>query len=191
MSKELSKEGFIEVKVSNKMAKLKFNGCEPDYIKNVCKASCCQSSTSPTGTIITIHPEEEENLIKKYDVKIDKGLLQPNVGCKRCPFKKEDNLCGIHYTPDKPFGCIASPFTLNKNNTLIVRNRYKLLKCFNDGNKIPAYQAFRASLDLIFGLQEAERICNHLDQSDEDIIAFVPIANHEKLVTNDMIKKAK
>lgn len=185
----MNKNDLVEVKVSNKMAKLKFNGCDPEYIKNVCKASCCQSSVSKTGTLITIHPSEEQKLKDNYKVNIENGLLQPSKGEKRCPFKSEENLCSLHYTDDKPFGCIASPFTLNKNNTLIVRNRYKLLKCYNDGNKIPAYKAFRESLNLIFGREEAERVCKELDSSNKDVIAYISKENYEKLVTNDQIKK--
>jgi hypothetical protein len=180
---------MIKVKVSNKMAKLKFAGCDPEYIKNVCKASCCQSSVSKTGTMITIHPEEQDNIIGKYGVKIENNLLQPKDGQKRCPFKTNDNLCGIHYSGDKPFGCIASPFTLNKSGTLIVRNRYKLLKCYDDGNKIPAYIAFRASLDLIFGESEAERLCNELSNTSDDVYASMSEENYNKLVKNDEIKK--
>lgn len=80
---------------------------------------------------------------------------------KRCPFQTDANLCGIHFTPDKPFGCIASPFTLNANNTLIVRNRYRLLRCYKDGTA-PAYKAFAASLTLLFGEAEAARRATYL-----------------------------
>jgi len=116
------------------------------------------------------------------------GLLLPRSGEKRCPFKADNDLCGLHFTEDKPFGCIASPFTLNKNNTLIVRNRYRMLKCFKDGKNIPAYKAFRASLDLIFGDKEAIRICNHFDTGGGDIIANIPSHNYQILVENDQIK---
>lgn len=170
------------------MARLKFNGCDLDYIQNVCKARCCESSVSPSGIVVSIHPTEEET-IKAKGVEVKDGLLQPKKGCKKCPFKKEDNLCGLHFTEDKPFGCIASPFTLNKNGTLIVRNRYKMLKCYNDGKKLPAYKVFRASLDLIFGKEEAERICNRLDEGSGDFTAYIPAENHNKLMHNDDIKR--
>ena len=181
---------FATVKISAKNARLAFNGCDPDYIRDVCHASCCDSKTSATGTLITIHPSEETAIEKRGGVVLD-GLLQPKTGEKKCPFKNEVNLCGLHFTPDKPFGCIASPFTLNDNNTLIVRNRYKLLKCYNDGPRMPAYKAFRASLDLIFGLDEAERICNELNNGCDDINAQMPIENWKKLQENDDIKHGK
>lgn len=181
--------GMVRVKVSAKMARLRFNGCDPDYIANVCHASCCQSSTSPTGTMITVHPTEEAAIKARGETVVD-GLLQPRPGEKRCPFKTEQHLCGLHFTDDKPFGCIASPFTLSPSGgTLIVRNRYRLLKCYNDGNKIPAYKAFRASLDLIFGTEEAQRICDHFDARGGDIIAEMTRENYDKLRVNDEIKK--
>jgi hypothetical protein len=176
-----------KVVVSSAMANLLFAGCTPDYITNVCKASCCQSSSSPTGTMITIHPREEPAIIARGAV-IKNGLLQPRPGEKRCPFKQSDNLCGIHFTPDKPFGCIASPFTLNSNGTLIVRNRYKSLKCYKEGQMLPAYVAFRASLDLIFGINEAARICAHLDAGGGNVEAWMPLETYEVLQTNDSIK---
>lgn len=178
----------ILIKVSNKMAQLPFNGCDPEYIRNVCKASCCQSSKM--GTMITIHPYEEINLIYKYNVKIENGFLQPDRYNKKvCPFKTYDNLCKLHHTNDKPFGCIASPFTLNKNDTLIVRNRYKLLKCYNDGNKIPAYKAFRSSLDMLFGLDESERLCYFLEHTREDVYSPMSYRNYKWLLENDEMKK--
>lgn len=178
----------ILVKVSNKMANLPFNGCDPEYIKNVCHASCCQSSKM--GTMITIHPTEEINLMYKYNVKIENGFLQPtNKMCKKCPFKTDEHLCNLHGTDDKPFGCIASPFTLNKNGTLIVRNRYKLLKCYNDGKKIPAYQAFRGSLVHLFGEEEAERLTYFLGRTTEDIYSPMNFQTYNMLLQNDEIKK--
>jgi len=177
----------VPVKVSEAMARLRFNGCDPEYIRTTCHATCCESSTSTTGTLITIHPTEQPAIESQGGQVID-GLLQPLPGCHKCPFKTTADLCGLHDTPDKPFGCIASPFTLNKNGTLIVRNRYKLLKCYDDGNKLPAYVAFRASLDLLFGSTEAERICKHFADGGGDIIAPMSRLTYQKLIDNDAIK---
>ena len=182
---------MVRVRVSAKMARLRFNGCDPDYIKNICHASCCQSSTSATGTIITVHPSEAAPLIERGAV-IKDGLLQPKPGEKRCPFKTGADLCGLHFTPDKPFGCIASPFTLSPSGaTLIVRNRYKMLKCYDDGAKQPAYVAFRASLDLIFGEAEAERICAHFANGGGDVAGEMTRETYLKLRDNDQIKKGE
>lgn len=188
MEQEQEKES-VKVKVSAKMARLPFNGCDPDYIRDVCKASCCHSSTSPSGIMVTIHPSEVD-AIESLGGKVKDGLLQPKAGCRVCPFKNAENLCGIHFSGKKPFGCIASPFTLNNGNTLIVRNRYKLLKCYDDGKKIPAYVAFRASLDLIFGKEESARVCAHFDKGGGDIYAEMSEENFSKLKVNDEIKKS-
>ena len=175
---------FIDVKVSEKMARLLFHGCDEDYVENVCHSSCCDSTTSESGTLITIHPAEQEKIEKHGGVVVG-GMLQPIN--RKCPFKDGRSLCMLHNTDAKPFGCIASPFTLNDNSTLIVRNRYRLLKCYGDGGK-PAYVVFRTSLDLIFGKIEAERICVHLDSGGGDIIAKMPLSSYKMLIDNDNIK---
>jgi DNA modification methylase len=180
-----------QIKVSAKMARLRFNGCDPEYIRTTCHARCCESSTSPTGTIITIHPTEQQRIEQLGGV-VTAGLLQPAAGCRKCPFKQTDHLCGLHVSGQKPFGCVASPFTLNANDTLIVRNRYRLLKCYNDGRRIEAYVAFRASLDLIFGPAEAQRVCLHLERGGGDVMATVSEENYLMIKQNDEIKhKAK
>lgn len=180
--------GTVTVKISAKMARLPFHGCDPDYIRDVCKARCCESSSAPQGTLIAIHPEETQ-AVEGLGGRVVDGLLQSDPVTRKCPFKSADHLCGIHFSGAKPFGCIASPFTLNANGTLIVRNRYRLLKCYNSGPKIPAYRAFRASLDLIFGPGEAARICDHLDAGGGDLTAAMPQRSYRMLVDNDEIKK--
>lgn len=180
---------LVEVKVSAAMARQEFNGCELEYIRNVCHATCCESSTAPNGTVITIHPSEAAT-IRGLGGKIRAGLLLPRPGERKCPFKEEEShLCGLHGSTAKPFGCIASPFTLTKKGTLIVRNRYRLLKCYKDGRKLPAYVAFRASLDLIFGRREAQRIADHLDAGGGDLFARMPERSYLMLLQNDQIKR--
>jgi len=169
------------------MARLAFNGCDPDYIKNTCHAHCCESSTTKSGTLICIHPTEKEKITARGGKVVD-GLMQPVN--KRCPFKTTDNLCGLHYTNDKPFGCIASPFTLNKNDTLIVRNRYKMLRCYNDGKKQPAYRAFSTSLVIIFGEDKASKIIEHFDQGGGDILMTMSAEVYGKIIDNDNTKHA-
>ena len=183
----LASNETVSIKISAKMAALKFNGCEPEYIKNVCHAKCCESSTQPTGTMITIHPSENERIESLGGVVIN-NMLQPREGEKKCPFKTKDNLCGIHFSAGEPFGCIVSPFTLNKNNTLIVRNRYRLLKCYNDGRKIPAYKAFGESLILLFGEDQASKIVDHFDNGGGDYMAEMNINIYNSVIENDLAK---
>lgn len=112
------------------------------------------------------------------------GLLRPVPGERRCPFKADDNLCGLHGTAAKPFGCIASPFTLTSRDTLIVRNRYRLLRCYRDdrdGTARPAYHAFAASLVLLFGRAGAARLTAHLDAGGGDIAMPMPRRAYDML----------
>lgn len=173
------------IKVSAKMARLRFNGCNRDYIKKVCHGACCRSSTA--GMLVTIHPSEKEKIKARGGV-VKNSFLQPRPTEKHCPFQNKDFLCDLHRTPAKPFGCIASPFTLNKNGTLIIRNRYKLLKCYNKGKRLPAYKAFRSSLVLIFGEEEATRISNHFDKGGGNLYAWISHQNFDILMENDAIK---
>jgi len=104
---------------------------------------------------------------KDYIINVCKGAC-----CKyECPHKLENGLCKLHGTKDKPIGCIASPFFIKKG-TLIIRQRYTVMKCCTH-NKTGeyAYRVFRLSLDTIFGLKEAERICKLLDAGLDNIYA--------------------
>lgn len=175
------------VKVSAKMARLRFHGCTPEYIRDVCHGACCRSSSQPSGTLISVLPEEAPALEARGARVINGRIDTP---AKRCPFQTTEHLCGIHFTPDKPFGCIASPFTFNANGTLVVRNRYKMLRCYDEGPRIPAYLAFAASLKLIFGEVEAARITAHLDGGGEDLFAWVSEVTLFSMGALDALKKA-
>ena len=174
----------VPVKVSAKMARQLFHGCDPDYIANVCHASCCQSSVHPSGTRIAVHPSEVDGLVQLGATVTDNYIDPVN---KRCPFKSPAHLCGLHGTGSKPFGCIASPFTLTATDTLIVRNRYRSLRCYGAG--IPAYVAFRSSLDLIFGPDEARRVCDLLDGGGGDVSATATERAYMILRANAVTRK--
>jgi Fe-S-cluster containining protein len=157
----------VPVKVSAKSARLPFNGCDPVYIRDVCHASCCRSSSAPGGALVAVTAAETVAITEAGAAVFD-GRIVPVDG--RCPFQAaESNLCRLHGTGVKPSGCIASPFALNASGTLIVRNRYKLLRCYKSGPMLPAFVAFRASLDLLFGDAEAARVCRHLEAGGGDI----------------------
>lgn len=161
-------KGLIPIKVSAKSARLKFIECGPECIKTKnCTAKCCDAPSRPNGMLVTVLPQEEVALKKRGAAVVD-GILQPEHDCRGCPFKGLDHLCRLHDTPDKPFGCIASPFMLNKCNTLVVRNRYKLLPCYDSSNGLPAYQMFKSSLELLFGTR-TQKLIIHLDNDGGDI----------------------
>ena len=179
--KDADSRGNITIKISDKWLNHKFL-CSKDYIINNCKGRCCQGTDK---ILISLLPEEEQKHKDKGFIVID-GLLQPNSKTRQCPHKLNNGLCGVHNTYLKPFGCIASPFTLNDSNTLIVRNRYSMLKCHGDGER--AYKVFRASLDLIFGKGEAEILCKKLDEKEKDITALMPYESYKKLKYLDGLK---
>lgn len=186
---------MLKVKVSAKSMRQPFHGCDPDYIKNVCHGRCCESSVNPRGIMVTIHASER-HMIEAAGGRVDSdGFLHAEN--KRCPFKTNDDLCGLHGTGSnqtteignqQPFGCRASPFTLNKNDTLIVRNRYRLLKCYKDGDA-PAYIAFKTSLIMLFGAIQYKKMAAHLDEGGADIYLDMDVDIHEKLQTNDEAKR--
>jgi DNA modification methylase len=173
------------VKISVKSLQQLFQPCEPEYIKNVCHGRCCEGGKGQI--LVTIH-ESEQKRIKELGGEVQDGFLVDSEGCGLCPFKKE-HLCSIH--EDKPFGCKASPFTLNKNDTLIIRNRYRLLTCYKTPDAIPAYKAHRWSLEQIFGVKEVERIINEIEKGAEEVHAVMPSENYKMLKDNDDAKHSR
>jgi len=163
----------VLIKVSAKSAMQLFRGCTPDYIVENCHGRCCRGSN---GISVAIGASEEDRIASRGGVVIN-GLLQAD---RRgwCPFQQDDGLCALHSGDDKPLGCRVSPFTINNNNTLIVRNRYRLLRCFKGGT-VPAYIAFHSSLEALFG-SNALDIASRLSNGDGDLVYPIP---HDKYVT--------
>lgn len=172
---------FVEVKVSAKSLKQKFQMCEPGYIQSTCHGRCCEGSN---GIMVTVH-ESEREAIERLGVVVEGGFIKDVTGCKICPLKKDD-LCSVHMI--KPFGCKASPFTLTTRGTLIVRNRYRMLRCYNTPDAVPAYVAHRWSLNQIFGAAEVDRIIELIEAGAEFVPAMMPQKNYYMLVDNDNAK---
>jgi len=171
---------MIPIKISTNWLNKKFL-CSYDYILKECKGRCCQSSDK---ILISLLPNEINNFIE-LGRKVENNLLCAD-SRNICPEKNDNGLCNLHNTHLKPFGCIASPFTINKNNTLIIRYRYSRLKCFGNGE--PAYKVFKPSLDLIFGKDESERICKEIQENKTDIIANITEENLNKIKYLDKLK---
>lgn len=172
----------VQIKISSKWMLHQFR-CTEDYIKNVCHGSCC---TGADKVLISLLPQEAKRQVE-LGCKVTDNKLCPDNETGKCPHLNDCGLCDIHFTPDKPFGCIASPFTLNKSNTLVIRHRYSRMKCHGDGEY--AYKTFRASLDLILGKEEAQRVCDYYDQGNsEDIYANISRANIKRLAYLDGLK---
>ena len=182
---EICNTKSVEVKISSKWMRHLFP-CFPEYITKKCNGRCCEGSNGKT--MISLLPHEqlshEENGYKVVD-----GLLQADETTGKCPHKKENGLCGVHGTSEKPFGCIASPFTLNKDDTLIIRHRYSRLKCHGCAEGEPAYRTFKSGLELLFGNEETENITRHLDNGGGDITVKMPYKAYQNLLYLDGIKK--
>lgn len=182
-----ARDGY-PVKVSSASARLMFTECGPTCIEqNGCGGNCCDAPSKPDGCLVTVHPSEQAHIESLGGV-VEGGRIKPEPGQKGCPFK-HNGLCSIH-TAGKPFGCVASPFTVNKNGTLVVRNRYKLLPCYKgNGAKSPAYRVFLTSLVAIFGEDETARIAAHLDSGGGDLTAMAKPEAYRMLIDNDAAKK--
>ncbi len=182
MNKINKSKGYKVIKISNKMMKIKFHPCTKKYIKSTCFGRCCHSSTGSAKVSI------ENNLIdrfKKRKQKVVKGLLVINN--KVCLFF-DKSFCTLHDTRDKPFGCIVSPFKLNKNDTLIVRHRYISMICHRQGTK-PVYKVHKKSLILVFGKEQAKKISLRLNKSSDDFSVKILIKKYDVLKERETIYK--
>jgi len=175
---------FVKIKVSAKSMNQKFVKCEPEYIIENCKGRCCQGTNK---ILVTIHPSEKEKY-ENLGAKIKNGTLVPENGL--CPFKDDSGLCKVHN--DKPFGCIVSPFTLNTNNTLIVRNRYRLLNCFKrtDIKKYPVYISHKQSLLFLFGEKQYKKLVR-FSKKGKDCQLNLKYYKYKMIMENDYNKNKK
>jgi len=171
----------MHVKVSGKSLRQMFHECDVEYVSTVCHGRCCEGSK---GILVTVHPLE----VEKYEALgavIQNGFIEAD-GRGLCPFKTDDGRCATH--EDKPFGCRASPFTLTKKGTLIIRNRYRLLRCYSCDNSKPAYSAHRWSLEQIFGAAMTDKIVEAAAQGVDDIEATMDDGIYQMLLDNDVKK---
>jgi len=164
---------FVKIKISTKCLRHHFN-CTEEFITTVCKGRCCQGSKR---ILVSLLPQEQK-WHESQGHKVIDGVLQAHNN-KRCHHREENGFCSLHGTPNKPFGCIASPFILNKKNTLVIRHRYFMFKCHGYGEY--AYKVFKASLDLLFGEKESDRIYTAMELGADDFYALMPIETYKKV----------
>lgn len=180
---------YTRVKISRNWM-LQRSMCSEEYIRDVCKGRCCIASSGKF--LCSLLPEEVEVQKEKYGKEVVDNKLMPSKETERCPYQQGSGLCDLHFTEDKPFGCIASPFRLNNNGTLIGTHRYVLMACFRKRDSdegIPYYEAFRASLDMLFGEEEAERIVQEVKKGNENIYGRIKKKHVENLYHLAGIKK--
>jgi hypothetical protein len=182
------------IKINLSALQQQFHPCTADFIANVCKASCCRSSVDPSGIAVVVTSSEAVAL-RKRGATVDETSGRVTPVNKKCPFQHPDNhLCILHDSPDKPSGCIVSPFTINKTNTLIVRNRYRMLPCFKAEGSQPVYMAHRDSLSRIFGLEQAEWLISQASNPElqgTTVYLEVPGSLVEALQHKNAASKAK
>ena len=129
------------------------------------KGECDRLRTNKFQESIAIHKKMGLGpSVEKLGGKVIDGWLQPRKDETLCPFKNDYHLCSLHHTPFKPMGCIISPFMLNKNDTLVVRNWYKFLKCYDKKDGQPAYKTFKTSLITLFGAELTTLLTKHLNK---------------------------
>lgn len=173
----------MQIKISVPTLLQQFHPCSGDYIQNTCRGRCCQG----TGKImVTVHDSEIDKF-KAKGATIEGNFIQQDAR-GLCPFKSDEGFCNVH--DDKPFGCAASPFTLSKKGVLIIRNRYRMLRCFKCAGAMPAYKAHRFSLTSIFGEVETARICDEMDAGTFNGEAVISAERYQMLIDNDSYKKA-
>lgn len=181
----MTNENTATVIVSGPMLRQEFHPCDLPYIDGVCRGRCCEG----TGRLlVTVHPSEAAR-IEQLGATVRDGFIVPD-DRGLCPFKAGNGLCIIH-GPEKPFGCQFSPFTLNSNGTLVVRNRYRCLRCYRAVGAIPAYDAHRWSLLRLFGEAEAARIAWNAASGELRIPATMPELHYRVLRANDRAKHAE
>lgn len=175
---------LVPIKVSAASARLLFEGCTVDYITSTCKGRCCSNPRAKHGISIPTLPNERARLQALGGDIDEDGMLKADPVTKRCKFQSEDGLCSLHLGGDKPYVCWLSPFTINDNDTLVIKNRNKMLNCFKDKSvaKTPAYVAYIKSLEIMFGEAEARRIYDHLEAGGDDITAYMPRKNYDYIM---------
>lgn len=170
----------MKITISAKNARLEFQGCSEDYIKNVCHGRCCWTTIGgKTTTSIYAEPDQRVEIIKRGGVFGSDGVIKTGSDGK-CIFQEKCGTCKIHPQRSesgvevKPRSCYISPWILTPSNKLIIRNRYRLLRCFKADPKLPAYIAFASGLRMAFGDVVYAAIKKHFDSGGGDFEADMP-----------------
>lgn len=116
--------------------------------------------------------------MQRLGAEVDGFFIRSQVAC---PFQQEDGLCSLHGTGAKPFGCISSPLVLTASDTLVIRNRYRRLKCYTSGGTAPAHEVFRSGLELLLGSAELVReVCARADAGEPNFHVRIPLNTYVK-----------
>lgn len=175
----------VPIKISGKWFKNKWHPCTVDFIQNVCHAACGCVHYKKDG-FVPVFPDEEEYLQRKGAYIVD-GIIRfinLNNGYKVCPFYDFDTcFCRLHTDEKggtKPLSCKISPFKLTINNILVIQKRFIHIPCFNADGAMPAYDAYRWQLELLF--DDVDRIICEIKNDKDNIIGEVTQDMFERLV---------
>ena len=192
------------VTISKKTAQLMFQGCTVPYIEGVCRGRCCwvqPGGAASVHTTVYVLDEEQRHYLEGLGARFTAEMAMEPRADGKCRFQAKNGLCALHGQsslsggkPVKPLSCLVSPWTLTKTGGgLMVRNRYRTLRCYRAEGSIPAYRAFRSGLEVLFGAEEAGRIVAHFDAGGGDYTAqLLPIGamliNHVQLSWHEEAK---
>lgn len=177
----------VPVRIGERNARLEFQGCSPDYIRDVCHGRCCWTvgADRRISTTFYVEPDQRQEIVARGGEISPAGVVSTSACGGRCTFQGASGLCGLHSErsasggPVKPRSCTVSPWSLTSGGSLIIRNRYKLLRCYRAEPRVPAYLAFRSGLETLFGPDETARIVAHFDAGGGDYQTSLPRAGTE------------
>ena len=173
------------MRISGACLRQRFQPCEPEYIRAVCRGRCCEG----TGRILVSIHHSERAIIEAHGAHVQDGFIVPAENGK-CPFKTEEGFCAIHGN-GQPLGCLVSPFTLSARNMLIVRNRYRCLRCYRSAPApVPVYVAHRRSLLRLFGPAQYTEIVRAVELGMAYTTARMSRGDWKIITENDQAKRA-
>lgn len=171
----------VPLLLSARSARSRWQGCSPDYIQTTCRGRCCrvQGQDRLFRTVVPLEQDQARALLSDPCLSSLSGTVTPaqeKRGSYPCPQQGPSGLCGLHHKtlgiahlpqplPLKPRSCTVSPWQVLPSGTVVIRNRYRLLGCYDHPNAVPAYHAFADGLRLLFG-QSATVQIQHLLAND-------------------------
>jgi 1-aminocyclopropane-1-carboxylate deaminase/D-cysteine desulfhydrase-like pyridoxal-dependent ACC family enzyme/Fe-S-cluster containining protein len=177
----------VNIKISDFIQEV--NPCDVNMITNHCYAQCCRGTYKKLDQpVVIVLDDEEKNLIPESQIlnfTIDKNRHLLVTDNRKCPYQDStSNLCSIHLTGKKPFGCSIMPITITKGEIAIQKIFTKMkcqVKSFEGVNKVPFYKGYRQSMVALFGEEETQRIIQEIESEKTKITARIPSLQIEKM----------
>jgi len=175
-------DGMVECSISVKTFKNTWHGCDPGWIcsDDGCAGKCCQPGGKGATVVVT---DDEAKRLRKRGIAIKNGAIDLGDG-RYCPCQDEDGLCKLHKTGDKPLTCVTEPLKVLSNGTIVVRDRFFLLKCFKVGG-MPGYKAWEGAFKRLFGDSQTKRIQKEIEAGADKVTAKMDAKLFETMVGLD------